>query len=1185
MALDIVAQDIIIDETTGIQVEDDDVNPLDSPHSTDPTLLYLLSLNDTGGLTSPEVAFKEDFVVASASAGETITSVVLAQNSSGTPFSTTVGVNSGIQTVDGNYVWLFQDPTDPNVVIGVIGTSDPTVEPAETGPLAFSFALIPTSATNADLYTVEYVPLLHPNVNNPDDRIDLTDQVFASVTGTSVVNFSQLGDAPPGHNNWYILDADAASPQKILVTAHDNGVQSEVNISTQGLGVASQDVRFGRELQIDLISGGTQSAGKNFTNTPTAPDYDTHIENVSGAGFSVSQSTPTNTVADIEIHAYNNNDNAEGANFPGDDNDAEINITGVTFKLNGVATTAAALGITVDLSGNGLILQDVGEGVTVDFTTAGGAGGTFDRFTIKNIDTEKDYFDVKEVHFSGAVANAHNEEVGSFINFDDDGPSITAIGVPPELTVDESNLSVDDSADFSTFFSSNAGADGDAISYALGISQGTNDSGLTDTATGQSVLLFVEGGNVVGRAGSAAGPIVFTVSVSAAGVVSLDQARAVVHADINNPDDSRTLAAADLVTLTATITDNDGDAASATHNIGQNLNFEDDGPTITTTGTEPTLTVDETVLGTDVTQSFAANFSSAFGADGAGTLTYALGLTAGSTGIVDTATGEAVVLSLNGGVVEGRTATTNALVFTVSVSAAGSVTLDQIRAVIHANPNDPDDSTTLAADNLVQLTATITDKDGDDESATLNIGQNLNFEDDGPTITKPFDGDQNAGNGNGTHETLANTLNASATGAFGYDIGADAHTAAFYTGGGSDFVDQNGALAGVQIGLSGTIIGGGGGNVLTPNVTLASESLTSATFNFTFTYDRDPAAGVQTGTAGGTLVFDKVADTYTINLTDPLEGFSFDVIHTSELLSKEPTSNTGHPPIVVERLQADDPNTPDDEDFYVQFTGNAINNANPSFSLTNNGEGSSADSTFNGVPPHEMVSNNNETWVSATQSTNGVAGDTIQKGELLTLRFFNSNVGIAAEATTPTATAGTMAIKFDGIGNSEDLMLILDLIDKNGADNIAGTADDNSTITRAVYVSNADIFKTGQVPAPYSSEFTLDNNDGLVIIEQNDYNAAGEDYVMQGAQIMQSGNGITGTAIDLTRATGAGGGSNATTNLVAFDATDNDVLKITDIGFTTTVTQTPDANLDFAFQVEDADADQTAIQHILVDVA
>ncbi|PDT08566.1 hypothetical protein CO670_32285, partial [Rhizobium sp. J15] len=500
MALDITTQDLIIDETAGLT--DDDINPSTAPHSTNTTLQYLLGLDAAGGLTSPEVAYQTNFVVASASAGETITSVVLTQNSSGTPFSTAAGVNSGIRTVDGNYIWLFQDATRPNVVIGVIGTSNPLAEPAETGPLAFSLALISTSATNADLYTVQYVPLLHPNAANPDDRIDLTDKVFASVTGTSVVNFSQLGDAPSGHNNWYILDADAASPQKILVTAHDSGVQAEVNVSTQGLGVASQDVRFGRELQIDLITGGTQSAGKDFTNTPIAPDYGSHIENVSSAGFSVSQSTPTGSVADIEIHAYNNDDNVEGAAFPGDDNDTEINITGVTFKLNGVATTAAALGISVDLTGTGLILRNVGEGVTVDFTTAGGAGGTFDRFTIKNIDTEKDFFDVKEVHYGGEVTNAYNEEVGSFINFDDDGPTMTATGTPPELTVDETDLTGDDSADLSTFFTSDPGADGDDITYALGISAVTNVSGLTDTATGQSVLLFLESGSVVGRAGA-----------------------------------------------------------------------------------------------------------------------------------------------------------------------------------------------------------------------------------------------------------------------------------------------------------------------------------------------------------------------------------------------------------------------------------------------------------------------------------------------------------------------------------------------------------------------------------------------------------------------------------------------------------------------------------------------------------
>uniref|UniRef100_UPI0021159C7A DUF5801 repeats-in-toxin domain-containing protein n=1 Tax=Pseudomonas sp. Irchel s3a18 TaxID=2009053 RepID=UPI0021159C7A len=172
----------------------------------------------------------------------------------------------------------------------------------------------------------------------------------------------------------------------------------------------------------------------------------------------------------------------------------------------------------------------------------------------------------------------------------------------------------------------------------------------------------------------------------------------------------------------------------ATLNIGQNLVFEDDGPSINTTGEAPTLTVDETVLAINDTQNYAANFNSAFGADGAGTLTYALGVVAGASGLTDTASGEAVNLSLNGAVVEGRTATSNALVFTVSVAANGDVTLDQLRAVVHPDTSDPDDATSLTSDNLVTLTATKTDKDGDSAQATLNIGQNLVFEDDGPSL-------------------------------------------------------------------------------------------------------------------------------------------------------------------------------------------------------------------------------------------------------------------------------------------------------------------------------------------------------------------------------------------------------------------------------------------------------------------
>ncbi|GLQ76973.1 hypothetical protein GCM10007881_04890 [Mesorhizobium huakuii] len=1177
MALDITTQDIIIDETIGLQ--DNDVDPSVVPHSTNTTLTYLLGLDAAGGLPSPEVAFQSNFVVASASAGETITSVVLTQSASGTPFSTTVGVNSGIQTIDGNYVWLFQDATHANVVIGVIGTSDPLAEPAETGPLAFSLGLINTSATNADLYTVEYVPLHHPDTANPDDRIDLTNKVFASVVGTTVNNF--LGSAAaPGNHDFYLINSSNDASKQLLVIGLNGGT---ANVSTQGFGVDNQSINPNETLQVDFVTGGNLNAG-----TAAQIQYGAHIETITQAGFTINQITPSTPTArvDVSISAFNNTGNEQGTDFFDGTSTNPVDITGI--KLTGTSEFASVItadgtyatgagNITVtglSGSGNTVTITGLDNVTTVDVTTS----SPMDRLQVKGVDANEGC-DISEFHFSATSTNAHTEEVGSFINFDDDGPSISTTGTEPTLTVDETVLATNDTRSFAANFSPAFGADGaGTLTYALSVVAGP--SGLTDTATNEAVNLSVNGSGVVEGRTATTNLLVFTVSVDAAGSVTLDQIRAVVHPTAD-PDESKTLNADNLVQLTATITDKDGDHQAATLDIGQNLIFKDDGPSISTTGTEPTLTVDETTLGPAATQSFAANFSSAFGADGAGTLTYALGFNPGATGLVDTLTGEAVVLSLNGAVLEGRTAGTNDLVFTVSVDATGSATLDQLRAVVHANPNDPDDSKTLNADNLVQLTATITDKDGDHQSATLDIGTNLVFKDDAPTITVPFDGDQNAGNGTGTHETLPNTLNASATGAFGYDIGADAHTAAFYTSGGSDFVDQNGALSGVQIGLTGTITGGGGGNILTPDVTLASESLTSATFNFSFTYDKDPAAGVQTGTAGGTLVFDKVADTYTIHLTDPLEGFSFDVIHTSELLSKVPTSNTGHPPIVLEKLQADDPTTPANENFYVQFTGNLINKANP-FSLTNNGEGSSSDSTFT-LGGHEMVSNANETWVSATQATNGVAGDTIQKGELLTLRFFNSDVGIVNEATTPTATAGAMAIKFDGIGNSEDLMLILNLLDDKGT---ASTADDVS-ITRAMYVENADIFRTGHVPAPYSSEFTLDNNDGLVIIEQNDYNAAGEHFVLQGAQIMQSGNGITGnsTAINLNPTTGAGGGSNATTSLVNFDPTDNDVLKITDIGFTSTVTQTPDAHLDFAFKVADADGDQTAMQHILVDVA
>ena len=76
-----------------------------------------------------------------------------------------------------------------------------------------------------------------------------------------------------------------------------------------------------------------------------------------------------------------------------------------------------------------------------------------------------------------------------------------------------------------------------------------------------------------------------------------------------------------------------------------------------------------------------------------------------------------------------------------------------------------------------------------------------------------------------------------------------------------------------------------------------------------------------------------------------------------------------------------------------------------------------------------------------------------------------------------------MFLKFDGIGAGEDMIVVLKLYDPNT----------NTYTTRAIMVENGDIQKgPGAGPGIYSG-ITLDNNDGLVIIESNDYNQPGRE--------------------------------------------------------------------------------------------
>jgi Ca2+-binding RTX toxin-like protein len=365
--------------------------------------------------------------------------------------------------------------------------------------------------------------------------------------------------------------------------------------------------------------------------------------------------------------------------------------------------------------------------------------------------------------------------------------------------------------------------------------------------------------------------------------------------------------------------------------------------------------------------------------------------------------------------------------------------------------------------------------------------------------------------------------------------------------------------------LAGTV---GSAAITSPLVTWSSETTLAASFAVSFTYKPDPSSATTTS-ATGTLTFDKVNGTYSLALTAPIAGFS--TVSTGQAMGftgytlGTQTVDQTQPDVSVAQLSSN---------FYVQFTGysepgggTGVNN----LQAIDVGQALGPDNAVSRSFVNGDLFKQAGTWVSVSNSANGTAGDTIQKGEVLDLDFFAANpFGITT--TTPTTQAAGMYLKFDGIG-SEDLVVVLKLVNPNNP------AD---RITKAIIIDNTDIIKFGgTIPAPYS--ITLDNNDGAVIIESNDFNTGSENYVIEGAQLLVSTEGVSGTAIDLNPLTGAINGASTATQQFSATTTDNDVIKISDIGFVTLNSGQLDANLQFSLAVKDADGDATTTQ--VLDVA
>ncbi|WP_416310591.1 retention module-containing protein [Pseudomonas sp. W03] len=334
-------------------------------------------------------------------------------------------------------------------------------------------------------------------------------------------------------------------------------------------------------------------------------------------------------------------------------------------------------------------------------------------------------------------AKSVNLDLGDKLTFHDDGPSIGLVGgFNGQLVVDETSLGTDATVNFSTAFSATTGADGGSVTYSLTANSG--DLSGVQTSNGTDIVLFrVSATQVEGRVGNTSGATAFTLTLNATtGELKLDQQMALKHGDASNPDDTVQLAGGKL-SLTATVTDGDLDAKSISLDLGSKLVFHDDGPSIQVDSqADIRLVVDESNLANDarVESSLVSQlFSPHFGADGAGSITYAVSTVNGTdSGVRDSATGHRVLLFNEDGSVVGRVEGSNAIAFVVREDN-GALELDQRLALYHPDPTNLDEPLSLAAGKIT-LTATITDQDGDSDSAQVDLGSKLVIYDDGPSI-------------------------------------------------------------------------------------------------------------------------------------------------------------------------------------------------------------------------------------------------------------------------------------------------------------------------------------------------------------------------------------------------------------------------------------------------------------------
>ena len=313
-----------------------------------------------------------------------------------------------------------------------------------------------------------------------------------------------------------------------------------------------------------------------------------------------------------------------------------------------------------------------------------------------------------------------------------------------------------------------------ALTFALTGASGLPD-GFTVSSNNGTTMIISQGDT----------PVLQVVINPADGSYEVTQLAVVDHpagGDENNLD----------FTVDYSVTDIDGDSAHGTLDI----NIDDDTPVIAAPEQSyvPDVVLDESPVGEDVggdfapaglhsvTVSFAGAFGSvSYGADGPGSSVYGLTLSGegASSGLyalgADGAPGEEILLYTAGDDIVGMVG--GDVYFTISVDPElGEVTFSQSTAIYHSGTDSSDDTSFLVAETgTILLNLTVTDADGDSQTASVDLSDDVfQIQDDGPVAVDDTDSLTEGG----ATSTAGNVItDAEANGDSGADtVGADGAT-------------------------------------------------------------------------------------------------------------------------------------------------------------------------------------------------------------------------------------------------------------------------------------------------------------------------------------------------------------------------------------------------------------------------